>query len=389
MRSRGCNLIGIALLAVGATAVAQDPSRRCLDFPDTADGRRVLTVDLHTHSVFSDGHVWPSIRVWEAQRDCLDAMAVTEHLEYQPHWNDIPHPDRNRSFRLATRLAAGGGPPVLILPGAEITRNFPPGHINAIFIEDANSLNFPRGEGGAARVEDSRRALAAAGAQGAFLFWNHSFWTRDYPNGVVEMTAFHRRLIADDLLHGIEVANGQDYSEEAFQIALDHNLTVLGVSDVHGLVDWDYDIAGGGHRTASLVLTADSSADGIEAALRARASVAVFKQTLIGRQAEMDAILASVLSLETGEYRNNSTLLPVTLRNRAPIDLLLRNVGEKMFTTSGDVFRIPARSRYEVVVKNVADADRLELTFEVLSAFVRPRIHPAMTLRPSGAANPW
>ena len=30
---------------------------------------------LHTHSVFSDGHVWPRIRVAEAIRDGLDAMA--------------------------------------------------------------------------------------------------------------------------------------------------------------------------------------------------------------------------------------------------------------------------------------------------------------------------
>ena len=56
---------------------------RVLVFPDTRDGRRVLSVDLHTHSVFSDGHVWPTVRTWEAQRDGLAAMAGTEHREYQ------------------------------------------------------------------------------------------------------------------------------------------------------------------------------------------------------------------------------------------------------------------------------------------------------------------
>ena len=64
-----------------------------LVFPDTSDGRKVLSVDLHTHSVFSDGHVWPTVRTWEAQRDGLAAMAVTEHVEYQPWRDDIPHPD--------------------------------------------------------------------------------------------------------------------------------------------------------------------------------------------------------------------------------------------------------------------------------------------------------
>ena len=70
---------------------------REIQFPDTAD-RLTLSVDLHTHSVFSDGHVWPRIRVGEAIRDGLDAMAITEHLEWQPHLADIPHEDRNRAF---------------------------------------------------------------------------------------------------------------------------------------------------------------------------------------------------------------------------------------------------------------------------------------------------
>ncbi len=31
------------------------------------------------------GAVWPNIRAEEAQRDGLDAIAMTDHLEYQPH----------------------------------------------------------------------------------------------------------------------------------------------------------------------------------------------------------------------------------------------------------------------------------------------------------------
>ena len=77
---------------------------RAIEFPDTAD-YQTLTVDLHTHSVFSDGHVWPKIRVEEALRDQLDALAITEHLEYQPHRADILHPDRNRAYDIAADAA--------------------------------------------------------------------------------------------------------------------------------------------------------------------------------------------------------------------------------------------------------------------------------------------
>ena len=59
-----------------------------------------MILDLHTHSVFSDGHVWPRIRVEEALRDGLDGLAVTEHVEYQPHRADLPTA-HDRSFQIA------------------------------------------------------------------------------------------------------------------------------------------------------------------------------------------------------------------------------------------------------------------------------------------------
>jgi len=43
-------------------------SERDIHFPDVK-GYQTLVLDLHTHSVFSDGHVWPTIRVAEAERD--------------------------------------------------------------------------------------------------------------------------------------------------------------------------------------------------------------------------------------------------------------------------------------------------------------------------------
>ena len=77
----------MALSTLSSVAVSHEkagapkPStQRAIVFPDTAD-YQTLAVDLHTHSVFSDGHVWPNIRVAEALQDGLDAIAITEHLE--------------------------------------------------------------------------------------------------------------------------------------------------------------------------------------------------------------------------------------------------------------------------------------------------------------------
>ena len=49
---------------------------RAIEFPDPP-GYQTLLCDFHTHTVFSDGRVWPNIRVQEAHRDGPDAVAIT------------------------------------------------------------------------------------------------------------------------------------------------------------------------------------------------------------------------------------------------------------------------------------------------------------------------
>ena len=131
----------VALHAHGTVGVAEDEART-IDFPDTEDYVTLVT-DLHTHSVFSDGHVWPNVRVAEGLRDGLDVLAITEHLEYQPHRLFIPNRDRNAAVGEAVQAAAGTG--LLVVAGSEITRDPPHGHMNAVFITDANRL-WPIGD---------------------------------------------------------------------------------------------------------------------------------------------------------------------------------------------------------------------------------------------------
>ncbi|MBZ0256718.1 hypothetical protein K8I31_11690, partial [bacterium] len=46
-------------------------------------GYQTLLCDPHMHTVFSDGTVWPTVRVDEAYREDLDFMAISDHIEYQ------------------------------------------------------------------------------------------------------------------------------------------------------------------------------------------------------------------------------------------------------------------------------------------------------------------
>ena len=213
--------------------------QRSLKFPDIA-GYKTMKCDLHQHTVFSDGQVWPNIRVEEALKDGLDAISLTEHLEYQPHKDDISHPDRNRSYEIALKEAMNHN--LIIIRGSEITRRMPPGHSNAIFIEDANKL----------LISDSIQVFREAKRQNAFTFWNHPSWISQRPDGIATLTDMHRRLIREKLLDGIEVVNEHTYSDEALQIALDNNLTIMGTSDIHGLIDWEHN-GPYGHRPITLV----------------------------------------------------------------------------------------------------------------------------------------
>ena len=356
---------------------------RIIEFPDTAT-HETLVVDLHTHSVFSDGHVWPSIRIGEALRDGLDAMAVTEHLEWQPHRADIPHPDRNRSYSEA-RDAANGSQ-LIVIPGSEITRAAPAGHMNAIFISDANALfkveEAPADASDAvayyqvANRWPADEAVKAASSQGAFVFWNHPYYTRIYKNAIARMTDFHSALISAGHLHGIEVANGNTYSEEALQMALDHDLTILGVSDVHNLIDWDYQPAAGGHRPVTLVFTKERSAQAIKDALFAQRTVVWFKNLLIGRNDQLTPLLDASLEVADARYRPDLEIVRLTLKNSSSARLMLRNTTDYTFLDHPDLLEVPAHGTTQVTVRPQQVVAELSLEFEVVNALTAPKVHP-------------
>ncbi|MFT3724987.1 MAG: Sb-PDE family phosphodiesterase [Hyphomonadaceae bacterium] len=389
MRKLLASLLVLAAIAP-APAMAHDgpdiATARKINFPKLKDGRSVLAVDLHTHSVFSDGMVWPSVRVEEAKRDGLFALAVSEHLEYQPKSADIPHPDRNRSYQVAAEAAkvkpdATGVDmqPLIVINGSEITKLvIQPGHMNAVFITDANAL-LPKP--GLNPADASREQLKVANAQGGFTFWNHPYWTSQTPNGVATLDPLHAEFIKSGLLHGIEVANGADMSDEAFKIALDNNLTILGTSDIHGLIDWDYDLEHGGHRTATLVLTKNETADGLKAALKAGDTVAIYNDNLIGKKANVEAVVRGTLKLEVGEALPRTTVQGVSIINDSPVDYMLENLGPEGAYDEGHVITVKSGSTFTILIKNVPDPKKLSLNFKVLNTYVAPREHLVLNLK--------
>jgi 3',5'-nucleoside bisphosphate phosphatase len=340
---------------------------RVMKFP-SVPGYQVLKCDLHQHTVFSDGSVWPDIRVMEALMDGLDVISLTEHLEYQPHKADIPHPDRNRSYELALKEAKDHD--LIIVRGSEITRKMPPGHCNAIFIQDANKL----------LISDSVEIFRAAKQQRAFTFWNHPNWTSQRKDGMATLTDMHRLLIREKLLDGIEVINSGNYSDEALQIALDNNLTIMGTSDIHQLIDWDYDVPHGGHRPLTLVFAKDRSQEAIKDALMNRRTVAFYKNLLVGRDEFLLPLLQASLNIKSAKYDGQTTVLLLELENLSSCDFTLQNRSDYTFHNAGDIITVKANDSFIIEVKTVQKLSDINLKLEVLSAVHAPNSHPSITI---------
>ena len=362
---------------------------RIIHFPDTAD-YLTLSVDLHTHSVFSDGHVWPKIRIEEALRDGLDGIAITEHLEYQPHRFDIEHPDRNRAYDIAA--AAAEGTDLLVITGSEITRDAPAGHMNAVFVTDANALisvenppeftaeTDPRTYYDAAAKWPAQNAVDAAVEQGAFIFWNHPYWTRQQPDGIARINDFHAANASAGKLHGIEIANGQDYSEEAHQIALDHDLALIGVSDIHDLIDWDHPPAEGEHRPVTLVMATDKSIESVREALFAKRTVVWFRNLLIGREAELLPLLDASLKITSATYLDPSQVLEIEIENSSDATFLLRNTSNMTFMHQADLIVVRPNQITKLRIKPGSVLTELSLPFIVENALLAPKAHPSISL---------
>jgi hypothetical protein len=265
--------------------ITQTQLRTVVKIPDIP-GFLTLKCDFHMHTVFSDGTVWPSVRAEEAWRQGLDAIAITDHIENSPHKKDILI-NHNRSSEIA--LEYGDVLNITVIKGAEITREMPPGHLNAIFLKDASKLE----------TETWRQAVRAAYHQGAFIFWNHPGWWDDkQKDDITTWHAEHSEMMENDWLHGIEIVNNKEYYPEAHRWCLEKNLTMLGNSDIHKPIQMDYEIAGGEHRPITLVFAKNNTEDAIKEALFSQRTAVYWNNMLIGKEEYLKPIFNNSIKIE-------------------------------------------------------------------------------------------
>lgn len=275
--------------------------RREIRIPDVL-GYETLKCDFHMHTVFSDGQVWPTVRVDEAWREGLDVISITDHIEYQPHKNDVPT-NHNRPYEIARSRATERG--ILLVKGTEITRETPPGHFNALFLDDVTPLD----------------AMAAASKQGAFIFWNHPGWKPD-KKGWFDI---HTTLYEKKYMRGIEVVNGGSYYPEAHDWAREKNLTFMGNSDIHS-PSMIQQTTQENHRTMTLVFARKRSLEAVKEALFAGRTVAWYDKQLIGLPQYLEAIFKAAVSITDIEYGDDN-VVRFRLSNESDLDLDMERTG--------------------------------------------------------------
>lgn len=304
------SILLLSSLSLVSQLESQTRVRTPVRIPDIP-GYLTLKCDFHTHTVFSDGSVWPHIRAEEAWREGLDAIAITDHLEYLPHREDLP-PNHDRSFEIAS--PHGQALNLLVIRGSEVTRQMPPGHINAIFLDSASNVE----------QENWRDAIENAHSQGAFIFWNHPGWAGQQPDGVARWYPEHTELVEEGLLHGIEVANAREYYPEAHRWCLEKGLTMLSNSDIHNPLNLDYHVHQGDHRPITLVFSKDRTAVAIKEALFARRTAVYTGNVLIGERRYLAPLFEESIDLISSRTQIEGTGTSyVQIHNRSEIDFEL------------------------------------------------------------------
>ncbi|OHB68831.1 MAG: hypothetical protein A2Y77_11620 [Planctomycetes bacterium RBG_13_62_9] len=299
-------VMGVVVVLLQASVILGQV-RQEIRVPDIM-GYKTLKCDFHMHTVFSDGLVWPTVRVDEAWQEGLDAIAITDHIEYQPHKQDVPT-NHNRPYEIALPRARERG--ILLVKATEITRDTPPGHFNALFLDDITPLD----------TKELLEAMAAADKQGAFIWWNHPGWKPEHKGWFDIHTAIYEKKY----LRGIEVVNGETYYPEAHEWALSKNLTFMANTDLHGPCPLSKTTPEK-HRPMTFVFCRAKSIPAIKDALIAGRTAIWFENKVIGRQEYLEALFRAAVRVT--DVQSGQKVVRFSLRNGADLPVTLQRAGK-------------------------------------------------------------
>lgn len=330
---------------VWKTALGKSAVRNVIDIPDI-DGYKTLKCDFHVHTIFSDGKVWPDVRVDEAWQQGYDAIAMTDHIEYRPFKEQVLG-DLNESYKIAKKRADQIG--FILISGTEITRSKPLGHLNALFITDANLMD----------IEDPLKAIDIARSQGAVILWNHPGW----PDDKSTMYDVHEKLIAEKKIDMVEVHNHMEYYPLTFGWINQYDLAPSANSDTHDAITNEYGTEKLG-RPITLVFAKERSEAAVKEALVARRTAALFDNILVAKKEWAEKLFWASVSYRLIKSDTENSV--VEMQNLSDIPFVIqKSENEKVLLPAQKAIRISLPDEATVVIKNIYTGHNQNLKIEL------------------------
>jgi len=327
-----------------------DNARQTINVPDI-DGLKTLKCDFHIHTVFSDGDVWPTVRVKEAWQEGLDAIAITDHTSEAPSKKNIIG-GPNASYEIAKPEAEELG--IMLIHSTEISRDKEKGgHLNAIFITDAVPL----------LNENTALALKEATKQGAFIIWNHPGWDID----TCKMFKANEKFIADGNINAVEVFNEAEWYPRALRWTKQYHIAAVATSDIHGLVKNQYHTERGVNRPMTLVFAKDKTPESLKEALFAHQTLAYFDNSLAGDNTLLAKFMKASLKIEKISANDKRTSYLISNISDIPYQLTLENGSDVLFpSNAGVVYQVQkGTSSIKANVRNLHTDEFKSLNIEI------------------------
>jgi hypothetical protein len=286
----------------------------------------------------------------EAWSEGLDFYSITEHSTSMP---DNVIGDYNTSYKEALPYAEEYG--ITLIHATEYTRSEPLGHLNFLFIEDANEFANDK-------IDDPVSGIEMAADMGAFVVLNHPGW----PDKNSTLDKMHIDLIERGKIHGIEVFNSHEFYPLVIDYCNEYDLAMISASDIHSPIAGTFNV----HkkpRNLTIVFAEENSQQAIKEAMFDKRTLAYANNMLTGNPKYLIPFIKN--SLEVTDYEEDAAFFSCKMTNHTDITYTLYGPEHEQIV-------LPAQ-RTIMMSGKVSDMDMI---FDVKNTYINATDHAAIPL---------
>jgi len=161
------------------------------------------------------------------------------------------------------------------------------------------------------------------------------------------------------------------------QIALDNELTMMGTSDVHVLIDWDFNKEEESfHRPITFIMSKNRTIKSIRDALFNGNTFIWYRDLIIGKSNNLKQVIENNLKVVSKGYGfkgRKVEILQVELINKSVAPISLNYIGGYTFHNDYKFIELAPRSSKTIYVKTKKIKKTVSLEFEILNYVIAPK----------------